>query len=128
MIETKGLTKQFDSTLAVDQLNLSVKQGEIFAFLGPNGAGKTTTVRMLACLIAPTRGEATVAGYQVGHDNDAIRARIGILTESPGLYEKLNAVQNLIFFARLYGVAPETRERQVQRLLDLLGVLTRRAG
>src|SRR5919199_2973806 len=114
MIETHALTKRFNRTLAVSDLNLNVRDGEIFAFLGPNGAGKTTTVRMLACLIAPTRGEATVAGYHVGRDNDAIRARIGILTESPGLYEKLNAVQNLIFFARLYGVAPETRERQVK--------------
>jgi ABC-2 type transport system ATP-binding protein len=126
MIQTQGLTKQFGNTLAVDQLDLSVKQGEIFAFLGPNGAGKTTTVRMLACLIAPTRGEATVAGYQVGRDDDAIRARIGILTESPGLYEKLNAVQNLTFFARLYGVAPAERERRVKRYLDLLGLWTRR--
>src|SRR5512147_2254983 len=105
MIETHGLTKYFNGNHAVQELNLQVKQGEIFAFLGPNGAGKTTTTRMLACLIAPTSGEARVAGFQVGRESDQIRARIGILTESPGLYEKLSAVQNLDFFARLYGLS-----------------------
>src|SRR5438876_4419267 len=126
MIETKDLTKKFDGANAVDGLNLSVKRGEIFALLGPNGAGKTTTVRMLAALIAPTRGEATVAGYQIGRENDAIRARIGILTESPGLYEKLSAVQNLRFYAQLYGLAALEQERQVKRYLELLGLWERR--
>ncbi|RIK27280.1 MAG: hypothetical protein DCC52_09500 [Chloroflexi bacterium] len=88
MIQTHNL-----KFTAVADLSLTVEAGEIFAFLGPNGAGKTTTMRMLACLIAPTSGEATVAGLRVGQDDDAIRARIGILTEAPGLYEKLNAVQ-----------------------------------
>ena len=66
MIETRGLSKRFDQTIAVEDLNLNVRQGEIFALLGPNGAGKTTTVRLLACLIAPTGGEATVATYRIG--------------------------------------------------------------
>lgn len=126
MIETNGLTKHFNGTIAVEELNLSVQPGEIFAFLGPNGAGKTTTVRMLACLIAPTRGEARVAGYAVGRDNDAIRARIGILTESPGLYEKLSAAQNLDFFARLYGLSNAQRADAVKKYLDLLGLWERR--
>src|SRR5580765_2419429 len=104
MIETRQLGKQFGSATAVDHLDLSVQRGEIFAFLGPNGAGKTTTVRMLACLIAPTSGQATVAGYDIATEQDAIRSHIGILTESPGLYEKLSAAQNLNFFARLYGL------------------------
>jgi len=126
MIETHGLSKHFNGTVAVDELNLSVKQGEIFALLGPNGAGKTTTVRMLACLIAPTRGEARVAGYAVGRESDAIRARIGILTESPGLYEKLSARQNLDFFARLYGLSNAERADAVKRYLEMLGLWARR--
>ncbi len=126
MIETHGLAKYFNGTTAVDDLNLNVKPGEIFALLGPNGAGKTTTVRMLACLIAPTRGEAHVAGYAVGRENDAIRAQIGILTEAPGLYEKLSAAQNLDFFARLYGLSGAERGERVKRYLDMLGLWTRR--
>ncbi|HEX9076762.1 MAG TPA: ABC transporter ATP-binding protein [Anaerolineae bacterium] len=126
MIETRGLSKRFDQTVAVEDLNLNVRQGEIFAFLGPNGAGKTTTVRLLACLIAPTGGEATVAGYRVGRDNDAIRAQIGILTESPGLYEKLSSLQNLSYFAHLYGLDGVEREAAVKRYLELLGLWDRR--
>ncbi len=126
MIETKGLTKRFDGHVAVEGLDLSVRPGEIFAFLGPNGAGKTTTVRMLACLIAPTSGEARVAGGIVGQDNDAIRTQIGILTESPGLYEKLSAHQNLDYFARLYGLSSEERDQSLKRYLGMLGLWERR--
>lgn len=110
----------------MDHLDLNVQSGEIFAFLGPNGAGKTTTVRMLACLIAPSSGEATVAGYQVGQDNEAIRSRIGILTESPGLYEKLSAEQNLDFYGQLYGLDKVKRQEQTKRYLEMLGLWQRR--
>jgi ABC-2 type transport system ATP-binding protein len=127
MIETRNLSKRFGASMAVDGLTLSVKRGEIFALLGPNGAGKTTTVRMLACLIAPSSGEATVAGCDVTCEQDAIRARIGILTESPGLYDKLSAAQNLAFFAQLYGLSVEVRERQVKRYLTMLGLWERRS-
>lgn len=127
MIETNNLTKTFNKFVAVENLTLSVQAGEIFAFLGPNGAGKTTTMRMLACLIGPTSGQATVAGFQVGRDDDAIRAHIGILTEAPGLYEKLNAMQNLDFFARLYGLDAATREKQLRRYLEILGLWERRS-
>ncbi len=126
MIETHDLTRRFGSATAVDGLNLKVERGEVFAFLGPNGAGKTTTVRMLACLIAPSSGEAVVAGRRVGADNDAIRAHIGILTEAPGLYERLSAAQNLAFFAQLYGLPPSRRDSQVRRYLTLLGLWERR--
>ncbi len=125
MIKTKDLTRCFDGRVAVENLNLTVNAGEIFALLGPNGAGKTTTVRMLACLIAPTRGEARVADYIVGKDNESIRGSIGILTESPGLYEKLSAQQNLDYFARLYGLGAE-RDQSVKRYLGMLGLWDRR--
>ncbi len=126
MIQTKGLAKRFNGNFAVDDLNLSVDSGEIFALLGPNGAGKTTTVRMLSCLIAPTRGEARVAGGIVGQDNDAIRSQIGILTESPGLYEKLSAYQNLGYFAQLYGLTAGQRDQALKKYLGMLGLWDRR--
>ena len=126
MIETHGLSKYFDGNHAVEHLDLEVKRGEIFAFLGPNGAGKTTTVRMLACLIAPTEGTAMLDGSLVGRDNEAIRAKIGILTESPGLYEKLSPRQNLDYFGRLYGMSNAARADSVKRYLEMLGLWSRR--
>lgn len=126
MIETHGLSKYFDGNHAVEHLDLEVKRGEIFAFLGPNGAGKTTTVRMLACLIAPTDGTALLDGNLVGRDNEAIRAKIGILTESPGLYEKLSSRQNLEYFGRLYGMSNAARSDAVKRYLEMLGLWSRR--
>ncbi|MDQ6693012.1 MAG: ABC transporter ATP-binding protein [Chloroflexota bacterium] len=122
IIETQGLTRRFGQRVAVDNLTMQIPEGSVFGFLGPNGAGKTTTVRMLAALIAPTSGSATVAGHALGGDNTGIRRSVGILTETPGLYEKLTAVQNLVFFAGLYEV-PEPRASQQAvyylRLLDL---------
>lgn len=118
MIETEKLTRTFQNHIAVDQLTFSVAAGELFALLGPNGAGKTTTTRMLACLIAPTSGNAKVVERDIYTQQDEIRARIGILTETPGLYEKLTAEQNLAFFAKLYSV-PNPSE-QVEKYLKLL--------
>ena len=131
MIRTEGLSKRFPAygkkgkeTLAVDDLDLDVCKGEVFGFLGPNGAGKTTTVRMLCALIAPTGGDAWVNGYHVGQENEAIRASVGILTETPGLYAKLDAVTNLSFFAKLYDVSDVSG--QVSKYLQMLGLWDRR--
>ena len=126
MIEAEGLTRWFDDTLAVDNLTLEVQEGEIFGLLGPNGAGKTTTVRMLACLIAPTSGQAIIDGYRVGEEDTEIRRRIGLLTEAPGLYERLSAYKNLDIYARLYEVPSDGRHRQIRRYLDMLGLWDRR--
>jgi ABC-2 type transport system ATP-binding protein len=125
MIETEKLSKRFDGVPAVDQLDLTVDRGEVFAFLGPNGAGKTTTIRLLCALIAPTEGEALVAGCRIGEDDDALRRRVGILTESPGLYDGLSAERNLAFFAELYDVREV--EVQVERYLRMLGLWDRRS-
>ena len=125
MIHTEQLTRKFNGLTAVDGLTLDIAEGEVFGFLGPNGAGKTTTVRMLACLIRPTSGSATINGYEVGQDNHRIRRIVGILTESPGLYEKLSAEANLLYFARLYEV--ENPEAQVRKYLEMLGLWDRRA-
>jgi len=125
MIRIENLTKQFESNLAVDKLSLEVKVGEVFGFLGPNGAGKTTTLRMLCALIGPSAGRAWVAGHEIGREDDQIRRQVGILTESPGLYDRLSAEYNLGFFAQLYEV--ESVAAQVERYLRLLGLWERRA-
>lgn len=124
MIHTENLTKSFGDHLAVDRLTLDIGDGEVFGFLGPNGAGKTTTIRMLTCLIAPSAGTARVLGYEVGRDDQQIRRNVGILTETPGMYERLSARRNLAIFARLYEVADV--DRQVEKYLRLLGLWERR--
>jgi ABC-2 type transport system ATP-binding protein len=124
MIVTEGLGKRFGELQAVDNLSLRVHAGEVFGFLGPNGAGKTTTVRMLSALIGPTSGKAWVAGCEVGRQDGELRRKVGILTESPGLYDRLSAERNLEFFARLYEVADVAG--QVERYLRLLGLWDRR--
>jgi ABC-2 type transport system ATP-binding protein len=124
IIVTEKLTKSFGEIVAVNQLTLSVKRGEVFGLLGPNGAGKTTTVRMLAALLIPSGGTAHVAGFQVGEDDQDIRRKIGLLPESPGLYDSLSAEQNLAFFGSMYGV--ENIAEQIQKYLELLGLWNRR--
>lgn len=125
-IETDKLTCTFEGRPAVSGLTLTIPTGTVFGFLGPNGAGKTTTVRMLTTLITPTSGTARIAGYTLGADDDAIRRSVGILTETPGLYDKLNAVQNLTFFARLYGLSPERTHTQIEHYLRLMELWERR--
>jgi ABC-2 type transport system ATP-binding protein len=130
MIRTEGLSKVFKGDKknaeirAVERLDLEIKQGEVFGFLGPNGAGKTTTVRMLCSLIAPTTGRAWVNNYEVGRQNREIRASVGILTEQPGMYDRLSAEKNLTIYAKLYGVADVPG--QVEKYLRMLGLWERR--
>lgn len=124
MIETENLTKKFDETLAVDRLNLEVKEGEVFGFLGPNGAGKTTTVRMLTSLIGPSAGTALVNGFRVGKEDTEIRRSVGVLTETPGMYDNLSAEFNLEIYARLYDVGDP--KGQVEKYLRMLGLWDRR--
>jgi ABC-2 type transport system ATP-binding protein len=124
MIETQDLSKRFGDVLAVDRLTLQVSEGEVFGLLGPNGAGKTTTVRMLTALVGPSSGTAAVDGHVVGQDNAAIRGKVGILTEAPGLYENLSAEFNLRTYADLYDV-PDP-QAQVAKYLRMLGLWERR--
>jgi ABC-2 type transport system ATP-binding protein len=125
VIEMERLTRRFGDLIAVDDLSLAVDEGEIFGFLGPNGAGKTTTLRMLSALIQPSSGSARVAGLLLGKEDDQIRRRVGILTETPGLYDRLTAEDNLRYFAHLYEVSDV--DGQVERYLRMLGLWERRA-
>jgi ABC-2 type transport system ATP-binding protein len=124
MIQTENLTKRFGEVTAVEDLNLDIHEGEVFGFLGPNGAGKTTTVRILTCLIGPTGGKATVAGFAVGRQDTYIRRNVGVLTETPGMYDNLSAEYNLRIFAELYEVGDAAG--QVEKYLKILGLFDRR--
>ena len=127
MIDTENLTRKFDNLIAVENLNLHIEKGEVFGFLGPNGAGKTTTIRMLACLIAPTKGSAMVAGYNIIKDPLKVRQSAGILTENPSLYERLTAYENMDFFAQAYGINSITvRQSRIQELLEFFHLWERR--
>jgi ABC-2 type transport system ATP-binding protein len=126
VLRTERLVKRFERLTAVEDLDLEVREGEVFGFLGPNGAGKTTTLRLLCALIAPTSGTAEVAGFRLGAQDEQIRASVGILTEQPGLYERQSAEDNLLFFAALFGLSPTVARQQTERYLRLMGLWDRR--
>jgi ABC-2 type transport system ATP-binding protein len=125
-LRASGLGRQFGSAWAIRGLDLEVQPGRVLGLLGPNGAGKTTTVRMLTALISPTEGTATIDGFDVRAEPDAVRARVGILTETPGLYDKLSATANLEFFGRLYSLDAATRSARIEHYLRLFGLWDRR--
>ncbi|HJT59930.1 MAG TPA: ABC transporter ATP-binding protein [Ktedonobacteraceae bacterium] len=118
MIHAQNLTRRFGAFTAVSQVDLQVPDGSILALLGPNGAGKTTTVRMLAGLLAPSEGEATVAGFDVRRDPDAVRACVGLVTDAPGLFEQMKVPAYLDFFGSIYGIPPAERSRRIDELLE----------
>jgi len=130
MIRTENLSKTFKLNkkqmplTAVDNLSIEVGEGEVFGFLGPNGAGKTTTVRMLTSLIGPSSGRAWVNNFEVGKQDQQIRQSVGILTETPGMYDRLSAEKNLTIYANLYGV--KDVPGQVEKYLRMLGLWERR--
>jgi ABC-2 type transport system ATP-binding protein len=103
-VEVKGLTKMFGSFRAVDNISFSVRRGEVFGFLGPNGAGKSTTIRMLCGLLSPTSGSATVAGYDITDNPDAVKENIGYMSQRFSLYEDLTVDQNINFYGGIYGL------------------------
>lgn len=124
IIETFGLSRHFGKTAAVEDLTLAIEAGEVLGFLGPNGAGKTTTIRMLAGMIAPTKGYAIVAGHRTDRDVEQLHEIVGILTQMPGLYNRLSAWRNLEYFASFY---PSIESRsQVEKYLKLMGLWERR--
>ncbi len=126
VLRTEHLAKRFERLTAVEDLDLEVREGEVFGFLGPNGAGKTTTLRLLCALIAPTSGTAEVAGFRLGQQDEQIRASVGILTEQPGLYERQSAEDNLLFFGALFGLSSRVARDQAERYLRLMGLWDRR--
>ncbi|HEY69179.1 MAG TPA: ABC transporter ATP-binding protein [Anaerolineae bacterium] len=122
MIETYDLSKDFDDLVAVDGVSLRVQSGEILALLGPNGAGKTTTIRMLASILRPSRGRATVAGYDVLDQADDVHRCIGLLTEHHGLYTRMRAREYLSFFGRVHALPEDYLKNQIDTLLQSYGL------
>ena len=129
VIRTDQLSKYYGKggeIKAVDELNLEIYEGETFGLLGPNGAGKTTTVRLLNCIIKPTRGTATVNGYDILKNVMEVKRVTGLLAESPGLYEKLSAYEFLEFMGSLYDVPSDILTERIEDLLKLFGLQERR--
>lgn len=117
MIEAHQLCKQFGTFQAVRNLTLTIQPGEVLALLGPNGAGKTTSVRMLSAILKPSCGWARVGGHDVVTEAQTVRSKVGLLTEYPGLYNRMNAIEYLTFFAALLGMDSATGVQQAERLL-----------
>jgi ABC-2 type transport system ATP-binding protein len=124
IIEVHNLNKKFGNITAVEDLSLEVAEGEVLGFLGPNGAGKTTTIRMLAGIIAPTSGYAEIAGLRTDREVERLHEVTGLLTETPGFYEKLSAERNLEYFAGFYPL--KDQKAQVEIYLKLMGLWERR--
>jgi len=125
-VEVHDLAKRYGDLAAVDGIDFSVAQGEIFAFLGPNGAGKSTTIKMLCTLARPTSGRAMVAGFDVASQAKSVRRRIGLVFQEPTLDDQLTAEENLRFHAVLYGVPRGQVDERITRVLELVALSKRR--
>ncbi|HKY35664.1 MAG TPA: ABC transporter ATP-binding protein [Polyangiaceae bacterium] len=126
IIETHSLSRRFGSLVAVRDVSLSVTRGEIFGVLGPNGAGKSTTIRMLCGILDPSGGSGKVVGYDIATQAELIKQRIGYMTQRFSLYEDLSVVENLTFYAGIYGVPRAGRRARVDQVLELGGLVDRR--
>jgi ABC-2 type transport system ATP-binding protein len=124
-IEVLGLTKKFGDFVAVNNVNFEVRRGEIFGFLGPNGAGKTTTIRMLLGLLAPTAGSARVVGFDVIKEPEAMRQRIGYMSQKFSLYNDLTVEENLNFYGGVYGVRGRKLKERKEYILKMAGLIGR---
>ncbi|MBN2238763.1 MAG: ABC transporter ATP-binding protein [Dehalococcoidales bacterium] len=124
VVEAHGLSRNFGTLTAVEDISLEMQEGEVLAFLGPNGAGKTTTIRMLAGIISPTRGYAVVAGHRTDGEPEKLHESTGLLTEAPGFYSALSAWNNLEFYAGLYEKLDTAG--QIEKYLKIAGLWDRR--
>ena len=120
IIEVKNLTKMFGKFTAVDDISFDVKKGEIFGLLGPNGAGKSTTLRMLSTLSRPTKGSATIGGYDTVKNDMEVRKLIGIVSEKMIIYNRLTAKENLWFFGNLFNIPKDDLKKRIDDLLELV--------
>ena len=126
MITIKNLVKKYEHFTAVDNLNLNIDENEVFGLLGPNGAGKTTTIHMLATLLKPSSGTATVNGYDIVKEASKVRASIGIVFQAPSSDDMLTGYENLKVHSLLYAVQKSTREKRIEEVLELAGLTERK--
>jgi len=124
-VVARGLTKRFGDMIAVDDVDIEIRRGEVFGFLGPNGAGKTTTIRMLCGIMDPTAGEARVLGLDVRSQREALKARIGYMSQRASLYADLTVVEQLRFYARIYGLDTRTAREKVGSWIESSGLAGR---
>jgi ABC-2 type transport system ATP-binding protein len=128
MIETKNLTKNYGTLTAVDDLNLTIKDGDIFGFIGPNGAGKTTTMRILVTLLEPTRGTAFINGLNVTKDGKKVRRLVGYMPDFMGVYDDLKVFEYLEFFAAAFGIERKKRKSIVEGVLELTDLESKKSA
>lgn len=128
MIETKNLTKNYGNLTAVDDLNLTIKDGDIFGFIGPNGAGKTTTMRILVTLLEPTRGTAFINGLDVTKDGKKVRRQVGYMPDFMGVYDDLKVFEYLEFFAAAFGIERKKRKSIVEGVLELTDLESKKSA
>jgi len=121
----EGLVKRFGDFTAVDRVSFAVQRGEVFGFLGPNGAGKSTTIRMLCGLLTPTAGRGTVAGFDIAREPEEIKARIGYMSQKFSLYDDLTVLENIEFYAGVYGVSPSRLEARREWILRMANLTAR---
>jgi ABC-2 type transport system ATP-binding protein len=126
MIECRDLTKKYNDLFAVDRLTLKLDRGDVYGFIGPNGSGKTTTMRMLATLLNPSWGEATVCGYSIYTGSKEIRRSIGYMPDFFGVYDDMKVIEYLEFFAAAYRITGPERRRKVNQVLDLVDLQYKR--
>jgi len=126
VIEVRGLRKVYKDKVAVNGISFDVAEGEIFGFLGPNGAGKSTSINMLAIILPPTGGDATVNGFSIIRDRDSVRKSIGLVFQDPSLDDRLTASENLRFHAKLYGVSKDLFVGRMREVLDLVDLWDRK--
>ncbi|UCH04313.1 MAG: ABC transporter ATP-binding protein [Candidatus Thorarchaeota archaeon] len=127
VIRTESLTKIFEKgkkreVVALDKVSIEINRGEVFGLLGPNGAGKTTLIRILIGLLTPTAGNAWVLGCDVTQDIDYIRERVSLLPQEAGIYDRLTARENLVYYGGLYGIPDDDLHNRADRLLDTVGL------
>ena len=127
MIETKNLTKNYGNLTAVDDLNLTIQDGDIFGFIGPNGAGKTTTMRILVTLLEPTRGKAFINGLDVRRHGKKVRRLVGYMPDFMGVYDDLKVFEYLEFFAAAFGIERKKRKSIVEGVLELTDLQSKRS-
>jgi ABC-2 type transport system ATP-binding protein len=124
IVQVQNLVKKFmpENVLAVNDVSFEIQEGEIFSLLGPNGAGKTTTISMLSCLLAPTAGDALVAGHSVIREPMKVKEAIGVVPQEIALYNVLSARENLMFWGRMYGMGGKELARRVDEVLEQVGL------
>jgi len=122
-IKSENLTRKFGNLIALDHLNLEVEEGEIFGLVGPDGAGKSTTMRLLTGILDPTEGQAWVYNQHTVKQAEALKEHIAYMSQRFGLYEELTVMENINFYADVYGVAKEKRAQDIERLLGFSGLL-----